>query len=91
MRIGSTSEVIRCIHIGLLCVQENAADRPNMNSIVLMINSHSLSLPMPSQPALFMGNDTRSNKSSASYSSSALNNSSQASVDEASITNIYPR
>ncbi|KAL5579119.1 hypothetical protein UlMin_011561 [Ulmus minor] len=91
MRIGSTSEVIRCIHIGLLCVQENAADRPNMNSIVLMFNSHSLSLPMPSQPAFFMGNDTRSNKSSASYSSSALNNSSQASVDEASITNIYPR
>ncbi|KAL5579109.1 hypothetical protein UlMin_011551 [Ulmus minor] len=91
MRIGSTSEVIRCIHIGLLCVQENAADRPNMNSIALMLNSHSLSLPMPSEPAFFMGNDTRSNKSSASYSSSALNYSSQASVDEASITNLYPR
>ncbi|KAL6333586.1 hypothetical protein AAG906_028771 [Vitis piasezkii] len=45
MRISSISEIMRCIHIGLLCVQENEADRPTMASIVLMLNSYSLSLP----------------------------------------------
>ncbi|CAL5408536.1 unnamed protein product [Camellia sinensis] len=27
---GPESEIMRCIHIGLLCVQKNAADRPTM-------------------------------------------------------------
>ena len=26
LRDGSTSEIMRCIHIGLLCVQENVVD-----------------------------------------------------------------
>ncbi|KAJ8761574.1 hypothetical protein K2173_004350 [Erythroxylum novogranatense] len=47
---GSRTEMIRCIHIGLLCVQENVADRPTMTSVVLMLNSHSITLPVPSQP-----------------------------------------
>ncbi|XP_060670231.1 cysteine-rich receptor-like protein kinase 10 [Ziziphus jujuba] len=54
MRGVSTSEILRCIHIALLCVQENANDRPTMNSIVLMLNSNSLTLPLPSRPAFFM-------------------------------------
>ncbi|KAK6124043.1 hypothetical protein DH2020_042212 [Rehmannia glutinosa] len=39
---GSMSDIMRCIHIGLLCVQENAADRPTMASVILMLNSFSL-------------------------------------------------
>ncbi|KAK4755048.1 hypothetical protein SAY87_008805 [Trapa incisa] len=46
--------ILRCIHIGLLCVQENAAKRPTMTSVLLMLNSFSVSLPVPSQPALYM-------------------------------------
>lgn len=46
--------MLKCIHIGLLCVQENAADRPTMATIVLMLSSMSLSLPVPSEPAFFM-------------------------------------
>lgn len=46
--------MLRCIHIGLLCVQENAADRPTMASVVLMLSSSSLSLAAPSEPAFFM-------------------------------------
>ena len=53
LRDGSTSEIMRCIHIGLLCVQENVADRPTMASVMLMLNSYSLSLPIPSHPAFF--------------------------------------
>ncbi|KAI3718763.1 hypothetical protein L6452_19646 [Arctium lappa] len=51
---GSLRDIIRCIHIGLLCVQENVNDRPTMASVVLMLNSFSLTLSMPSEPAFFM-------------------------------------
>ncbi|GMP75014.1 hypothetical protein CsSME_00032240 [Camellia sinensis var. sinensis] len=45
----SLYEVVRCIHIGLLCVQDYAANRPTMSSMVLML-SHELDLPHPKQP-----------------------------------------
>uniref|UniRef100_F6HJ10 Gnk2-homologous domain-containing protein n=1 Tax=Vitis vinifera TaxID=29760 RepID=F6HJ10_VITVI len=35
------NEVIKCIHISLLCVQEVPYDRPSMAFIVLMLNSYS--------------------------------------------------
>nr|KYP44605.1 Putative serine/threonine-protein kinase receptor [Cajanus cajan] len=34
------SEVLRCLHIGLLCVQQYPEDRPTMASIILMLESH---------------------------------------------------
>ncbi|KAK9997132.1 hypothetical protein SO802_021818 [Lithocarpus litseifolius] len=61
---GSTNEIMRCIHIGLLCVQENVADRPTMSSVVLMLNSYSLTLPIPLQPAFFMHSNIESDTSS---------------------------
>ncbi|XVF18257.1 hypothetical protein REPUB_Repub11eG0005500 [Reevesia pubescens] len=45
------NEILRCIHIGLLCVQEFAKDRPNMSSVVSMLNSEIAHLPTPKQPA----------------------------------------
>ncbi|XP_021895135.1 cysteine-rich receptor-like protein kinase 41 [Carica papaya] len=59
--IGSRSELIKCIHIGLLCVQENINERPTMASVVLMLNSNSLSLPAPSKPAFFIHSTIISN------------------------------
>lgn len=47
---GSRIEIIRCIHMSLLCVQESIEDRPTMSSVVLMLSSHSLTLPKPSYP-----------------------------------------
>ncbi|GJX90884.1 putative receptor-like protein kinase [Tanacetum coccineum] len=46
----SLHNIIRSIHIGLLCVQENGTDRPTMGSIILMLNSLSFLLPQPSEP-----------------------------------------
>ena len=43
-------EVLRCIQIGLLCVQENAMDRPTMLAVILMLSSE-ITLPSPKQPA----------------------------------------
>ncbi|KAL6654909.1 hypothetical protein ACP70R_008374 [Stipagrostis hirtigluma subsp. patula] len=48
-----TPEIMRCINIALLCVQENAADRPNMSDVVAMLNSDSMTLPDPKHPAYF--------------------------------------
>ncbi|XP_057987860.1 cysteine-rich receptor-like protein kinase 8 isoform X1 [Hevea brasiliensis] len=46
----SPDEVLRCIQIGLLCVQEDVLKRPTISAIVLMLNSE-ISLPSPKQPA----------------------------------------
>ncbi|XP_024963298.1 uncharacterized protein LOC112503500 [Cynara cardunculus var. scolymus] len=51
---NSLCDTIRCIHIGLLCVQEDVTERPTMASVVLMLNSLSITLKVPSQPAFFM-------------------------------------
>ncbi|CAL5408451.1 unnamed protein product [Camellia sinensis] len=49
------TEVVRCIHIGLLCVQEDPADRPNMSSVVVLLGSESATLPQPRQPTVSVG------------------------------------
>ncbi|PUZ65420.1 hypothetical protein GQ55_3G221500 [Panicum hallii var. hallii] len=38
-------EVLRCVHVGLLCVQEDPQFRPSMASVVIMLNSRSITLP----------------------------------------------
>ncbi|PON39890.1 Cysteine rich receptor like kinase [Parasponia andersonii] len=43
------SEIMRCIHIGLLCVQTCSYARPTMSSVVHMLNCNCLSLPIPSE------------------------------------------
>ncbi|XP_068312706.1 cysteine-rich receptor-like protein kinase 29 isoform X3 [Pyrus communis] len=54
LKSGSIPEIMRCINLGLLCVQQNIADRPTMAAVILMLTSNSLDLPVPSQPAFFM-------------------------------------
>ncbi|KAL0372976.1 UNVERIFIED_CONTAM: Cysteine-rich receptor-like protein kinase [Sesamum calycinum] len=60
---ASQADILRCIHIGLLCVQENATDRPTMASVVLMLSSFSTTLPVPSPPAFFMPNSSEFRRS----------------------------
>ncbi|KAM4113079.1 hypothetical protein ACJW30_05G191400 [Castanea mollissima] len=44
------NEVLKCIQIGLLCVQEHASDRPTMLTVVFMLGNDT-PLPSPKQPA----------------------------------------
>ncbi|KAK4588032.1 hypothetical protein RGQ29_019142 [Quercus rubra] len=46
----SRDEVLRCIHLGMLCVQDSASQRPTMSSVVLMLESEGATLPLPRQP-----------------------------------------
>ncbi|KAG6755884.1 hypothetical protein POTOM_039292 [Populus tomentosa] len=85
---GSATEMMRCIHIGLLCVQDNVAERPTMASVVLMLSSSSLTLQIPSQPAFFMSSSTYQSDLSSSM---GHNSRVTESKNEVSITELYPR
>ncbi|KAK7405141.1 hypothetical protein VNO78_06339 [Psophocarpus tetragonolobus] len=50
------SEVLRCIQISLLCVQQHAEDRPVMSSVVLMLGCES-ELAEPKEPGFYVKND----------------------------------
>ncbi|KAG6392301.1 hypothetical protein SASPL_146516 [Salvia splendens] len=101
---GSMSEMLRCMHIGLLCVQENAGERPTMASVVIMLSSASISLTVPSEPAFYFSGGgytpRRSHYSSRERESSVNILQSRASVadqsdhssnNDVSITELHPR
>ncbi|XP_060672397.1 cysteine-rich receptor-like protein kinase 10 [Ziziphus jujuba] len=50
----SKQEVLSCIHIGLLCVQEAAINRPKMSNVITMFSNLSVSHLVPSRPAFFV-------------------------------------
>ncbi|KAF3557522.1 hypothetical protein F2Q69_00017730 [Brassica cretica] len=57
-------EILRCLQIGLLCVQEHVEDRPMMSSVVLMLGSEAVFIPQPKRPGYCVASgsshDTRS-------------------------------
>lgn len=59
--------MLKCIHVGMLCVQDLAGHRPTMSAVVLMLESGSATLPLARQPTFtsirsFAGGDSE-NKS----------------------------
>ncbi|KAK2987260.1 hypothetical protein RJ640_017563 [Escallonia rubra] len=44
------NEVVRCIHVALLCVQQRAEDRPTMSNVVFMLSNEGAELPQPKEP-----------------------------------------
>ncbi|GJN26313.1 hypothetical protein PR202_gb14236 [Eleusine coracana subsp. coracana] len=52
--ISTYDEVLRCIQVGLLCVQELPADRPTM-SLALRMLSGDVTITTPKQAAFFVG------------------------------------
>ncbi|KAK7842559.1 cysteine-rich receptor-like protein kinase 25 [Quercus suber] len=55
-------EFLRYVQIGLLCVQEDASDRPTMSALVVMLKSETVSLSPPERPAFSMGRFTENNE-----------------------------
>ncbi|CAM0906161.1 unnamed protein product [Alopecurus aequalis] len=88
-------QVVKIFHIGLLCVQDNPADRPMMSTVNIMLSSNTVSLQSPSKPSFFM---TKSVTYSDPYSESSYLMASQStgkpgmsSPNEVSITEPEPR
>ncbi|KAK6915440.1 Serine-threonine/tyrosine-protein kinase, catalytic domain [Dillenia turbinata] len=77
-----SNEVLRCIHVGLLCVQDRAIDGPTMSDVVFMLGSNT-SLPPPKQPAFFLCAPSDVDK--------WIIGAKQCSVDEVTITKVNAR
>jgi len=47
------SEALRCIQVGLLCLQHHPNDRPNMASVVVMLTNETI-LAQPKEPGFLI-------------------------------------
>jgi len=77
------AELLRCIHVALLCVQQRPEDRPTMSTVVVMLGSEN-PLPQPKQPGFFMGNNPPTKDSSS-------NKHEAHSLNEVSLTSLEAR
>ncbi|XP_044495490.1 receptor-like serine/threonine-protein kinase SD1-8 [Mangifera indica] len=59
-------EVLRCMQVGLLCVQENAEERPKMSAVLLMLGSETATMPQPKIPGFCLGRNPPETDSSSS-------------------------
>ncbi|KAK3135214.1 hypothetical protein QOZ80_5BG0416160 [Eleusine coracana subsp. coracana] len=72
-------EMLRCIHIGLLCIQDDPELRPPMGAVGLMLNSPSMALDAPTKPIF------------ATTSEKPKVDTAEPSINKASISDLEPR
>ncbi|XP_010247751.1 PREDICTED: G-type lectin S-receptor-like serine/threonine-protein kinase RKS1 [Nelumbo nucifera] len=77
-------EVLRCIHVGLLCVQESPSDRPTMSNVVFMLSNQTI-MPPPNQPAFIM------KRAPYADSSSSATGTASCSINEVTISVVEGR
>ncbi|CDO99673.1 unnamed protein product [Coffea canephora] len=70
----SIKEVIRCIQVALLCVQQRAEDRPAMSTVVFMLSNENVELPQPKEPGFITENSPFKNDPSWSGQDSNTGN-----------------
>ncbi|CAN1794658.1 G-type lectin S-receptor-like serine/threonine-protein kinase CES101 [Linum perenne] len=80
-----TEQVLRCINVGLLCIEHSPEDRPRMSEVISMLTSEIVQLPTPKQPAF----TTYRLKSDGEDKSSS--NPESFSTNEATITTLSAR
>ncbi|XP_062187734.1 cysteine-rich receptor-like protein kinase 6 [Phragmites australis] len=69
-------QMLKCVHIGLLCVQDNPVDRPTMSTVNIMLSSNTVSLQAPLKPVFFIPNSgTYSNVYSEPYPTASQSSS----------------
>ncbi|XP_062094610.1 probable leucine-rich repeat receptor-like serine/threonine-protein kinase At3g14840 isoform X2 [Humulus lupulus] len=78
------SEALKCIHIGLLCIQDFATDRPSMAQVASMLSNQIFDQPQPKQPVFTF------QASSSSYDPS-IQSGNRCSVNEATVSMVEPR
>ncbi|XP_022863730.1 G-type lectin S-receptor-like serine/threonine-protein kinase At4g03230 [Olea europaea var. sylvestris] len=74
-------EVMKCINVGILFVQEEPDDRPTTSNVVFMLGGEATILPVPNQPAFIMRKPV-SNTSSSSTKPGSISNELTMSVEE---------
>ncbi|XP_042028472.1 putative receptor-like protein kinase At4g00960 [Salvia splendens] len=95
---GSMHDMMRCIHMGLLCVQENPAKRPTLATVALMLSSSAMTLPVPAEPMFYMASrygpmdsTNQNSKDSDSLKFGAVASEGSTSVNDVSVPELYPR
>ncbi|KAM3385146.1 hypothetical protein ACQJBY_009225 [Aegilops geniculata] len=83
------SQALRCIHIGLMCVQSDPDDRPYISSVILMLTRDNTEIQAPAQPAFFFGREAA--LASPAYDRSDFILGQDVSVNAVTITEPYPR
>ncbi|KAK4286004.1 hypothetical protein QN277_002622 [Acacia crassicarpa] len=74
-------ELLRSIHVGLLCVQRSLEQRPRLITVVMMLNGES-SLPQPKMLGFYTERDlVRDSSLSSVYKSSSTNNVTISQID----------
>ncbi|XLR41613.1 hypothetical protein S83_026273, partial [Arachis hypogaea] len=79
--IDSREEVIRLIHVGLLCVQRRPEDRPSMSDVLMMLSSEG-PLPQPKKPGFFIERDVDFGDSSSSRNDKLLSSVNHLTVSD---------
>lgn len=78
----NVEQILRCIHIGLLCVQELAKERPTMATVLSMLNSEIVNFPPPRQPAFIQRHtELQGESSQRSHESNSINSVTVTNVD----------
>jgi len=85
------SQALRCIHIGLLCVQPEPDDRPDMSAVVFMLTRDSMELQPPSQPAFIFGTESPPASLANGYDRSDFVLQKGMSVNGITLSEPYPR
>ncbi|EEC82193.1 hypothetical protein OsI_26332 [Oryza sativa Indica Group] len=58
--VNLLSDALRCIHIGLLCVQSDPDDSPDIPSVIIMLTRDNMELQPPTEPAFFFNGNSNS-------------------------------
>ncbi|GKV30855.1 hypothetical protein SLEP1_g39627 [Rubroshorea leprosula] len=66
-------QALRCIQVALLCVQDDAADRPTMTEVVFMLSSETAVVPNPRQPIFVVKRFSESLASSSNQGTGSNN------------------
>ncbi|XP_024007717.1 G-type lectin S-receptor-like serine/threonine-protein kinase At1g11300 isoform X2 [Eutrema salsugineum] len=83
-------EIQKCVHIGLLCVQEYANDRPSVATVCSMLSSEIADIPEPKQSA-FISRNAFIPRTGVSEAESSENSDRKASIIDVTITDVTGR
>ncbi|KVI07016.1 Bulb-type lectin domain-containing protein [Cynara cardunculus var. scolymus] len=73
-------QAVKCINIGLLCVQEIMSERPTMSEVVVMLSNETATIQPPKKPAFTIHRTDRSSQMSSRCSNNKI-----------TLTNIEPQ
>ncbi|XP_057866721.2 cysteine-rich receptor-like protein kinase 19 isoform X1 [Cryptomeria japonica] len=83
-------EALRCIHVGLLCVQADATFRPVMSDVIKMLTRSSMKLPSPTEPAFINYSESDASKPVSSFVVE-YNEKETSQINETTVTELEAR